>query len=159
MELMDAGWRCPAVMAHADGTPSGLMLIRCAALREIPSAGFSDMKEQALPLIARTHRIEVVQKQAPTGLTIRNVQDYIGALRGHHRRLAGNGQDTGPFAEDWQLSFQIIDEGAWADGARIHDSVVLRGARVQPGAVVVRSVVCGGALVQRGGMVAEDVIQ
>lgn len=148
-----------AVVSHTDGTPSGLMLVRCGALRDIPAAGFSDMKEQALPLIARSHRVEVVQKQTATGLTIRNVQDYIGALRRHHHRLAGNVEESGAWAEDWRPTFQIVEEGASAEGARIHDSVILRGARVYSGAVVVRSVVCGGAMVQPGGMVAEDIVK
>lgn len=156
-ELMDCGGDL-AVMAHADGTPSGLMLVRCGALRDIPPAGFSDMKEQALPLIARSHRVEVINKNVSSGMPIRNVQDYITALRRHHRKLAGELEETGAFAEEWQKSFQIVEDGARADEARIHDSVVLRGARVEAGAVVVRSVVCGGALVPRGGMVAEDVV-
>ena len=37
-----------AVVAHEDGTPSGLMLIRCKALRQIAATGFVDMKGQAL---------------------------------------------------------------------------------------------------------------
>ena len=42
------------LMSHGGGTPSGLMLVRCGCLRSIPSVGFIDFKEQALPLIART---------------------------------------------------------------------------------------------------------
>jgi hypothetical protein len=157
-ELIDCGGDV-AVVAHADGTPSGLMLVRCGALRDIPAAGFSDMKEQALPLIAKSHRVEVVQKRTASGLAIRNVQDYISALRRHHRRLAGDVEETGAFAEEWRPVFQIIEEGASADGARIHDSVVLRGARVEAGAVVVRSVICSGTFVPSGRMLAEDVVQ
>lgn len=146
-----------AVMAHRDGTPSGLMLVKCGSLRVLPTNGFIDMKEQALPLIARSHRVEVVQKETASGLVIRNVQDYIGALRRHHQRLAGIDEEMGAFAEDWRPAFEIVESGARAEGARIHDSVVLKGARVEAGAVIVRSVVCNGSWVRKGSMVADDV--
>jgi mannose-1-phosphate guanylyltransferase len=157
-ELLDRGGDV-TVVAHTDGAPSGLMVVRCGALREIPAAGFSDMKEQALPLIAKSHRVEVVQKRTASAVAIRNVQDYISALRRHHRRLAGDIEETGAFAEEWRPVFQIVEDGASAEGARIHDSVVLRGARVQEGAVIVRSVICSGTFVPSGRMLAEDVVQ
>src|SRR5690606_20299334 len=41
-----------SLISHRDGTPSGLMLIRCGSLWCIPQVGYVDMKEQALPMIA-----------------------------------------------------------------------------------------------------------
>ena len=83
------------------------------------------MKEQALPLIAKSHRVEVVLKRTASGLTIRNVQDYISCVcRHHHRRLAGDIEETDAFSEEWHPVFQIVEDGASAEGARIHDSVV-----------------------------------
>ena len=46
-----------------DGTPSGLMLIRCGALRDIAPLGFIDMKEQALPEIAKNHEVFVMRRK------------------------------------------------------------------------------------------------
>ncbi|MEM6562608.1 MAG: WecB/TagA/CpsF family glycosyltransferase, partial [Planctomycetota bacterium] len=42
-----------AVVGHECGTPSGLMLVRVAALRCLPEVGYFDMKEQGLPVIAK----------------------------------------------------------------------------------------------------------
>jgi N-acetylglucosaminyldiphosphoundecaprenol N-acetyl-beta-D-mannosaminyltransferase len=139
-----------AVVSHEDGTPSGLMLVSCRALRLIPSRGFVDMKEQALPLIAAKYDVRVMHRRRPTGLPVRSLTDYIQALRFHHRRKSGRPAATDPLAEDWSPTFFLVEDGAHVDAsARLHDSVVLRGAHVEPGAVIVRSVVCPGATVGR----------
>jgi len=147
-----------AVIAHEDGTPSGLMLARCGCLREIPSSGFIDMKEQSLPAIARRHRVEVVQRQHPSGLPLHTLADYIEALRRHHGEMSGDGADPA-YAEDWKPIFSLVE---FPDDvhprARIHNSVVLKGGRVEEGAVVVGSVVCPGAVVRRGTMVADELV-
>jgi len=139
-----------AVISHEDGTPSGIMLVTCKTLRLIPPRGFVDMKEQALPLIAGKFDVRVMQRRRPTGLPVRSLQDYIQALRYHHRRKSGRVAATDPLAEDWSPTFSLVEPGASVDhSARVHDSVVLRGARVEPGAVLVRSVVCPDATVGR----------
>lgn len=139
-----------AVVSHEDGTPSGLMLVSCRALRLIPSRGFVDMKEQALPLIASKYDVRVMHRRRPTGLPVRSLSDYIQALRFHHRHKSGRPAATDPLAEDWSPTFSLVEDGAMVDpSARLHDSVVLRGGRVEPGAVVVRSVVCPGTTVGR----------
>lgn len=138
-----------SLMAHQDGTPSGLMLITCGALRLIPRSGFVDMKEQALPGIAAQYDVTVVNRGRPTGLPIRSLAEYIAALRQYHRRRAGKPPISDPLAEEWRPTFSIVEEGAVVDGmARVHDSVVLKGARVEPGAVLVRSVACDGAVIR-----------
>ena len=64
-----------------------------------------------------------------------------------------------PFAEDWQSTYTIIEDPASvAPGACVHDSVVLRGGRVEAGAVVVRSVVCAGGIVKRGQTLVDEVV-
>ena len=140
-----------AVVSHEDGTPSGVMLLSCKALRLIPPRGFVDMKEQALPLIASRYDVRVMRRRRPTGLPVRSLSDYIQALRFHHRRLGGRPTAADPLAEDWSPTFSLIEQGgATVDAsARVHDSVVLRGGRVEAGAVLVRSVVCAGATVYR----------
>jgi hypothetical protein len=126
-----------SIIGHRDGEPSGLMLITCRALRLIPRVGFVDMKEQALPIIAKKYDVRVVQCRRPTGLAIRTLSDYIGALRALHQPTRAAATD--PWAEDWKSTFAIVEPGATvAPSARIHDSVVLAGANVEANAVVVR---------------------
>ena len=130
------------LIGHRDGEPSNLMLINCRALRVIPKVGFVDMKEQALPIISSSFDVRVVQCRRPTGLTIRTLSDYIAALRALHQPVRATATD--PWAESWQSTFSIVENGATVSpSARIHDSVILSGGTVEPGSVVVRSVVTG----------------
>jgi hypothetical protein len=139
-----------SVVAHEDGTASGLMLLSGAALRLIPRAGFVDMKEQALPLIASRMDVTVVNRRRPTGLPVRTLSDYIMALRHYHGRQAGQKGAHDPLAEGWRPVFSLVEAGAAVDPqARVHDSVVLSGGRVEQGAVVVRSIVCPGGVLRR----------
>ena len=145
-----------AIVSHADGSPSGLALVRCGALREISPIGFVDFKEQALPAIAKNGRVRVVSFGSATGLPVRTPDDYVTALL-----AASRGRRPGGLAEaeDWRVSFQITESGADVDPtARVHDSVVLGGALVQRGAVVVRAVVCPGAVVRRGHTVVDRLV-
>lgn len=149
--------RCDvSLVAHRDGTPSGLMLVRCGALRLIKPIGFIDMKEQALPEIAAVHDVRAVPTRRPTGLPIRSLDDYLNALR----LLHGKRNEPTPFddalAENWQKRFAIVESGASVgDRAYVHDSVVLKGARVEDGAAVVRSLVCPGATVRSGQQIVD----
>ena len=147
-----------SVVSHEDGTPSGIMLVACKTLRLIAEAGYVDMKEQALPQIAANFDVRVLSRRRPTGLSIRTLEDYIHALRYHHRRKAGKpvavnseltpGGDALP--DDWSPLFSLVEPGATVDpSARIHDSVVLDGGVVEAGAVLVRSVVCPGGTLRR----------
>lgn len=148
-----------SVVAHDDGTPSGMMLLKCKTLRLLSPRGFVDMKEQGLPLIASKYDVRVLRRRRPTGLPIRSLADYIGALRIHHRDKTGRPQPTDPLAEDWGPTFSLIEPGASADhSARVHDSVVLSGARIEPGAVLVRSVVCPGVIVGRDRTIADTIV-
>jgi N-acetylglucosaminyldiphosphoundecaprenol N-acetyl-beta-D-mannosaminyltransferase len=148
-----------SVVAHEDGTPSGMMLLKCKTLRLLPARGFVDMKEQGLPLIASKYDVRVLRRRRPTGLPVRSLSDYIGALRLHHRDKTGRPHTSDPLAEDWGPTFSLIEAGASADhSARIHDSVVLSGAHVEPGAVLVRSVVCPGVIVGRDRTIADRIV-
>ena len=144
------------IVSHADGTPSGLALVRCGALRDISPIGFVDFKEQALPAIARTRGVGVVNCTTASGVPIRTPVDYIHALLAASRNLKSCAVRA---AEDWRVSFGISESGADVDpSARIHDSVVLDGAQVQRGAVLVRAVVCPGATVKRGQTVVDRLV-
>jgi hypothetical protein len=149
-----------AFVSYVDGTVGGIFLVRCAALRNLPAAGFVDMKEQALPAIARSHTVKVLQKQRATALPIRMLSDYTSALRRHHRLLAGRDQIGDPFDEDWEPAFAIAEDGAQVDAsARLHDSVVLRGGRVEADAVLVHSIVCPGGVLRRRQMQVDDLVE
>lgn len=150
-----------ALINHIDGTPSGLMLVRCAALRVIKPIGYVDMKEQGLAQIARQFEVRVLHCRRPTGLSIRSATDYIAALRQFAR---GGRRDrrhaVDPLAEDFTRSFAIIEPGAGVDpDAYIHDAVILKGARVESAAAVVRSIIAPGTdgVVRRGWRVVDQV--
>ena len=158
VELMSVGGDV-GIVSHLDGTPSGILLVRCGALRELPPAGFVDMKEQALPIVAKKHGVRVLERQRPSALPTRNLAEYVAALRAHHARLAGNVEETDPFAEDLEPRFAIVEDGGWKHAeARMHDSVVLSGGRLDAGAVAVQSVVCAGGEVRRGAMAVDTVV-
>jgi exopolysaccharide biosynthesis WecB/TagA/CpsF family protein len=140
-----------SLLCHADGTPCGLMLVRCRALRGIAAGGYVDMKEQALPQIAKAFNVTHLYQTRATGLPVRNSDEYISALQRRHRLSLGTPLPSDPFAEDRRPTFAIIERGARVDpGARILDSVVLKGAVVPAGAVVVRSIVCPGGTLGAG---------
>jgi hypothetical protein len=150
------------LISHLDGTPSGLMLVRCAALRHLPASGFVDMKEQALPLIAERFDVTVVHRRKPSGLPVRTLDSYIEALRQYHQRLARGLAWHAPasaFDEDWEAAFSVVEEGARVEpSARLHDSVVLRGGRVEAKASVVHSVVCDGGVLGHGRIVVDQFV-
>ena len=146
------------IVAHRDGTPSGLMLIRCGVLRGIPDLGFVDLKEQALPAIAKSFRV-MVEYRDRASLSVRTAQDYLAALRHDHRRRRGETVSNDPFAEDWRSEFAVAEEGAQvAAPARLFDSVVLRGGSVGEGATLVRSIVSAGGTVKAGERVGDQMI-
>lgn len=140
--------------ANDDGTPCGFMLIRCAALRGVAQRGFVDMKEQALPAIARRHAVRVLPCDPPAGMPVRTLPDYIRALRWRH-----HGGGAGAFAETWQCSFSIAEPTANVHPtARIHDSVVLGGTSVGAHAVIVQSVIGPGATIDAKQTVVDRVV-
>lgn len=148
-----------AIASEAKGTPSGMILVRCGALRGINGVGFVDFNEQALPELAKDHRVKVREFETATSRSARTLSGYIGALRAYHRRAAGRQEVLSPFTEDWRPAFGIVEPGGdVAADAVLHDSVVLRGAKVGPGAVLVRSVICAGSVVAGGQRVVDQVI-
>jgi hypothetical protein len=139
-----------SLVSHNDGTPSGVMLVSCKTLRLIPTTGYVDMKEQALPAIAARYDVTVMHRRRPTGLAVRTLADYVNALRHYHRRRQGKPALSDPLAEDWLPAFALVEEGATVDPrAHVHDSVVLKGGIVEGGAVVVRSIICPAGVVRK----------
>jgi hypothetical protein len=158
-ELSDAGGDV-SLLAHGDGTPVGLMLVRCGILRAVRPNGFMDLKEQVLPRLAEgDNDIRVVRRVRATGLALRTLDGYISALRAAKRMSDGRPPLEDPLEEDWRPTFSIVEDGATVHpAATIHDSVVLAGATVERNAVVVRSVVCPDGIVRGGATVADAIV-
>ena len=142
------------IVSHDDGTPSGLMLVRVAALRSVPAVGYHDMKEQHLPKIADKHgmAVKVLNCRRPTALPVRTLGDYISALRLRHAPEAARRGEYDPLDDGLgthqRKRFCVIEPGAdVAADAYLHDSVVLSGGVVEAGANVARSVVTPGGVV------------
>lgn len=146
-----------ALLATTQRTPCGLNLFRCKALRAIKPKGFIDLKEQALPAIAAAFQVKVVASPPGVVYPVRTLEGYLGALRALHAPAETGHSD--PLAEDCFPTFSLVEEGATvAPSARVHDSVVLRGARVGADAVLVRSLACEDAVVEAGAVVADRVV-
>jgi hypothetical protein len=141
-----------SMVCSAEGTPSGLMLIRCGCLSQINPVGFVDLNEQALPTIAKQHDVRIVRYDQPISRSLRTLSGYLATLREYHRLHEGpHAAERNGRREVWEKSFGIIESGAMVhESAIIHDSVVLAGARVEANAVLVRSVVCPNVWVGRG---------
>ncbi len=149
------------LLAEPDGSASGLQLVRCACLRGIRGNGYLDFKEQCLPKIAQDFRVKVVHAQRRAALAVRTLEQYIRTLRALYAGQADSPEleVADPYAEEWSPTFSLVDETAQvAKGARVHDSVVMRNARIGVGAVLVRSLVCEGAVVASGRVVFDSVV-
>lgn len=146
------------VVIHADrnNRPTGAYLIRCDALREVPGHGYVDLKEQAIPAMARDHDVRVATDPADATLAIRTLEGYLAAVR------TLNDPGSRPHArirEDWACTFAITEPGASvSESAVLHDSVVLAGARVEAGAVVVRSLLGPGGVAGAGAVVFDEAL-
>lgn len=145
------------------GRPLGVYLFRAAVLREIPAAGYTDLKEQAFPQLAARHRVSVatVGGGSGQGLVIRSRLGYLEAVAwsmggeaGWERWRARTSEAGGA-----EAGFRVVEAGAdVASDAVVHDSVVLAGAKVGSGAVVARSVIGAGAVVPSGARVVDAVV-
>jgi len=154
-----------AFFADNDDSAGNIMLIRCGCLRTIASVGFVDLKEQALPHIASASSVAVIRRPNPVAVTMRTAAQYLRGLRLHHllsddKTGSEAVRTASAFSETWRTVFQIVErDGHVEPGARLHDSVVLSGARVGRGAAVIRSVVCSGAVVPAKAMVVDEVVR
>jgi hypothetical protein len=118
-------------------------------LTAIPEVGFVDFKEQAISLIARSHRVRVVEASERSALPVRSLPEYISALRHHH----GLGRSSASHG------FSIVEAGARVDqSSRIHDSVVLCGGRVEARAIVAGSLVTANGMIGAGERVAGHLV-
>jgi NDP-sugar pyrophosphorylase family protein len=144
--------------ADRSGVPSGLYLVRCGSLNCVPEKGYFDLKEQALPRIAKHHRVMVARHAAEAAMPIRTLPDVIAALRWlHDGHLSGGPLDA--LDVEAHCPFSVCESGAHVDpSARICDSLVLAGAKVHSGAVVARSIICPGAIVPPNASIVDRVM-
>lgn len=158
LELAEAGGEAN-LLAHENGTPSGLMLFTAASLRCVPEIGYQDFKEQALPQIAQERRVQVVTRSGHCAMPVRTHQGYLEALRRYHRL----DQSLGPpraFEEDWRSTFSLVEPGVEiASDVLIHDSVVLRGAQLEAGTTLVRCVACPGSRLGAGARATDMLLE
>jgi hypothetical protein len=148
-----------ALLAHAEGVPCGLMLVRCGALADIAPLGYVDFKEQALPQLAQHHRINVLRWSQAALLPIATASDYLTALGRYRHRDGSNGAARGLGAFGPFVSRSIVEPQSHVEASAIvHDAVVLEGAHVGVRAVVARSIICEGATVGRGQVVINQVV-
>ena len=147
------------LISHRDGTAGGIMLLKCKTVRGVSDVGFIDLKEQALPSIAKHHDVRVVHCRQPTGVPLFSLNDYIGALQQFHRRRLGRRARTNPLGEEFNRLFAIVEPGAIvAKDAYLHDAVVLRGATVESEAAAIRSLILPGAIVERGRHISDRLV-
>ncbi len=147
------------LISHRDGTASGIMLLACKTVRSINPVGYIDLKEQALPSIAKLHDVRVVHCRQPTGLPLFSLADYISALQQHHRRRSSRRARTNPLGEEFGKHFAIVEPGAnVAPDAYLHDAVVLSGATVESGASAIRSLVLPGASLRRTRQISDALV-
>ena len=139
------------LLSYEDGTPAGMMLCRCGALRDIAPIGFVDMKEQALPVIARHHQTLVLRRKKADVQPIRTLANYLEGLRRMHG-LDDNDMISQPI-------FNLVEVGAEVDPkASLREAVVLRGARIEKGAVVARSLIGVGAHIKAGQVIVDQMV-
>lgn len=147
-----------ALLSNSAGESAGLMLASCGALASIQGLGYVDLKEQALPELARRLDVKVV-KAPVTANSVRTLAGYLSAVRSTACKEPARERLQEPYFEDWFKTFEVREDGASVDEeAMIHDAVVLSGSRVGANAVVVRSVVCPGASVAPGAIVCDQVV-
>lgn len=147
------------VATHRDGTPTSLMLVKCACLQGIAATGYLDMKEQVLPLLAQQHSVRVIELDRPSGIPIWTSTDYFRALTAYHRRRSIAQAGKVSSRETSWPPFRIVEEGAYVDPtSRLQDAVVLRGARVNRDSVLIRSLICSDGVVGTGRRVVNTIV-
>lgn len=137
-------------------SPTGLMLLRADCLEGVSEVGYEDLKEQALPAIAKDGWVSAVESAGCCLDPIRSRATYLDAVRACH---VGTEVLDDPFREEWRSTFSLVEEGAEvAETARIHDSVILSGGVVGENAVVARSVIGPGKWVRAGEVRVDETV-
>jgi hypothetical protein len=127
------------------GGVGGVFLVKGDCISAIPTMGFVDFKEQAIGLIAKSHRVQVIESTCGSGLPVRSLGEYVKALRSYHGSRDGG--------------FCVVEPGAViGEGSRLHDSVVLNGGWVGSKSILAGSLVTAGGVVAAGGRVVHQIV-
>lgn len=126
--------------------PVSIWSIRAGCLEDVSSVGYSDFKEQVLSQLARRCDVRVLTLPSSEGRFhwLRDLGDYLGCVR----EITGGSPQFRVCEEDVEI----------ADGALVVDSVLLKGARIQAGAIVARSVIGAGVVIPSGRRVIDQVV-
>lgn len=144
------------IARNPGGAPAGLYIARTELLDLAPKRGFMDLKEQWLGrAVEQGAKAVVVDLPAPGTMPVRILPQYLRVA------LGAGGFDafsTGVLERDIRRR-ALVSAGASVDpSADLVDAVVMEGASVGAGALVVRSVICPGARVEPGGEVVDAVM-
>lgn len=151
------------VGANADGSTSGLYVMRVGTLSLAPSNGFMDLKEQWLQKAVKAGlNIRVHHFPDPGVLSLRTREQFFAAAR----RVNGFPDpldSVAPWPDVSELETGddrsvIARTATIAPGAVVIDSVVMDQATIAAGAVVARSLVCPRAVIGPDVAVIDQVV-
>lgn len=146
--LMDCGADLSFPIEPSGGA-GGTFLVRAGCLVTLPDIGFVDFKEQAIPIIAKRHKVRVAESNSASSLPIHSLHDYVQAIRHWHVRQGGHAGQ----------GFAVVEAGAQVhETARLHDSVVLAGGRAEAGAILAGSLVTASGVVGAGRRVVHGLV-
>lgn len=131
---------------RANFSPAGLWSIRARCLRRVSGVGYADFKEQVLADLtdSRDIRVATLARSDRRHHAVRDLSSYLACL-------ADLREEGGPDV----IALPGVER---APDALIVDSVLLRGAVIEPGAVVARSVIGPGVRVRSGQTVVDEVL-
>jgi hypothetical protein len=139
------------------GEPAGVYLARRSLLELAPDKGFMDLKEQWLDRVVQTGAHVVVVDLPPPGTRpLRILPHYLCAALDP----SGLGAEfaTGVLAAGEAARSLVCPSANVDPAAELVDAVVMEGARVGKGALVIRSIICPGGRVEPGAQVVDAVV-
>ncbi|MCA9295024.1 MAG: glycosyltransferase, partial [Phycisphaerales bacterium] len=134
-----------------DGSPAGAYVATVESMRDVPSMGFVDFKEQWVArLMARGADIRTHRLESPGLPVLRTRCDVLRGLR----QASGR-----PGFDELDAHGSIICAGATVEpGAIVLDSLIMPDAHIAAGALIVRSVITPQAVVKTGEDIADAVV-
>jgi hypothetical protein len=148
------------IVAGREREPAGISIFRRAALDGVSRVGYSDMKEQLIPVLHQKGlKITMVERDDPV-LRIRDRRSYLHAIATWSAPDDAGEAVAGTVDPSARLiGCTVIEAGAAIEaGAIVHESVVMSGGRIGAGAVISRSVIGRNAVVEAGERVIEGVM-
>jgi NDP-sugar pyrophosphorylase family protein len=148
---------------NADGSPTGVYVVKADALNIIEDLGYVDLKEQWLPRLGAEGRsIEVHSSDTTVSHPLRTREEFLDSARilwsSNRGELFSTGPASGLIRGSDAQGLRIICPGALVGpGAQVIDSIVMSGAFLPPDVLVVRSLICPETRIQAGADIADAV--